>query len=69
MRKVLLGGASAAVLFLGAATPAATAAPNERACANGHGTMHAHQTVPHRTAGHEMAHSKIPHFCMAGGGH
>lgn len=63
MRKVLLGTASAAVLLLGAATPAASAAPNERACASGHGTMHAHQTVPHTTAGNERAHSKIPHFC------
>lgn len=60
MRKVLLGGASAAILLLGAATPAATAAPNERACANGHGTQHAHATVPH--ANHQ-AHRSIPHFC------
>ena len=73
MRKVLLGAASTAVLFLGAAAPSAMAVPergpNERACANGHGTMRAHMTVPHRTAGNEMAHSKIPHFCMHGGGH
>ena len=25
------------------------------------GTMHAHQTVPHRTAGNERAHQAIPH--------
>ena len=72
MRKVLLGAASAGILFLGAA-PSAMAVPergpNERACANGHGTMHAHMTVRHETRGNEMAHSKIPHFCMHGGGH
>ena len=59
MRKVLAGAASAAALLLTAAPPAA-AAPNERACANGHGTVHAHATVPHRN---EQAHHSIPHFC------
>lgn len=64
MRKALAATASAGALLLAAATPAATAAPNERACANGmHGTMNAHMTVPHVTPGHDVAHAKIPHFC------
>ena len=60
MRKVLLGVASAGIMLLGATAPAASAAPNERACANGHGTQQAHATVPH--ANHQ-AHMSIPHFC------
>ena len=60
MRKALVATASAGALLLAAATPAATAAPNERACANGHGTHVAHATVPH--ANH-TAHMKIPQFC------
>ena len=64
MRTTLAVTASAAALLLGVATPAATAAPNERACANGtHGTMNAHMTVPHVSPGHSVAHAKIPHFC------
>ena len=60
MRKALAATASAGALLLAAATPAATAAPNERACANGHGTHVAHATVPHSN---HTAHMKIPHFC------
>ena len=60
MRKVLAATASAGALLLTAATPAALAAPSERACANGHGTHHAHATVPHEN---EQAHMSIPHFC------
>ena len=59
MRKVLTAAVSAGALMLATATPAA-AAPNERACANGHGTHVAHMTVPH--ANHQ-AHMSIPHFC------
>lgn len=63
MRKVMAAIASAAVLVLGAATPAA-AAPNERACENGmHGTAVAHDTVPHKTEGNHNAHMRIPHYC------
>lgn len=62
MRKFLVGAASASALLLATATPA-VAAPNERACANGHGTQHAHATVPHETRGNEQAHRSIPHFC------
>ena len=65
MRKALAVTASAGALLFAAATPAATAAPNERACANGHGTHVAHATVPHNTAGNHNAHMKIPHFCGA----
>ena len=60
MRKFLAATATAGALALTAATPAATAAPNERACANGHGTHVAHATVPHDN---HTAHMKIPHFC------
>ncbi len=60
MRKVLLGAACAGALLGGPAATAASAAPNERACANGHGTQHAHATVPH--ANHQ-AHMSIPHYC------
>jgi hypothetical protein len=64
MRKPLAAIASAGALVFAAATPAANAAPNERACANGtHGTMNAHMTVPHVAPGHDVAHAKIPHFC------
>ena len=68
MREVLAGAASAAALLMTAAAPAAAAPPegvepNERACENGHGTLVAHGTVPHRTAGNEQAHQSIPHFC------
>lgn len=64
MRRVLAATASAAALVLTTATPAAVAAPNERACANGmHRTQKAHQTVPYTTAGNRNAHPKIPHFC------
>ena len=64
MRKTLIAAASAGALLLTAGTPAATAAPNQRACANGmHGTMKAHQTVPYSTRGNEQAHKSIPHFC------
>ena len=59
MKKILAGTATSAALFLAAAAPAA-AAPNKRACANGHGTQHAHATVPH--ANHQ-AHASIPYHC------
>ena len=57
MRKTLAATATTAALLLAAATPAAHAAPNERACENGmHGTAVAHMKVPHGTAGNENAH-------------
>ena len=65
MRKAMAATASTAILLLAGATPAAIAAPNERACANGqHGTEVAHATVPHATAGNMQAHRSIPHFCQ-----
>ncbi len=61
MRKILAGAASAGALMLATAAAPAVAAPNEAACANGtHGTMVAHETVPHHAT---QAHSSIPHFC------
>lgn len=66
MRKVLVGAASAAILSLGAAAPAALGAPNERACENGHGVLKAHATVPHNTQGNHQAHMSIPGFCGYG---
>ena len=65
MREVLAGAASAVALLMTAAAPAAAAPPegvepNERACENGHGTLVAHATVPHRNT---QAHQSIPHFC------
>ena len=62
MRTALAGIVSAGALALVAATPAA-AAPDEHACANGHGTHVAHMTVPHVTEGNHQAHMSIPHFC------
>jgi hypothetical protein len=62
MRRILAGAVSMAALVLTSAAPAG-AAPNERACANGHGTAVAHATVPHNTAGNHQAHMSIPHFC------
>ena len=61
MRRILAGAVSAAALLTFAAP--AGAAPNERACANGHGTAVAHATVPHNTEGNHQAHMSIPHFC------
>lgn len=72
MRNALTVAVSSGALLLGGVAPAAFAAPNERACANGmHGTHRAHMTVPHRTEGNEQAHRSIPHFCEATmtGGH
>lgn len=66
MRKVLAATASAGVLLLGAVTPAASAAPNERACENGHGVLKAHAKVPHNTQGNHQAHASIPGFCGYG---
>jgi hypothetical protein len=63
MRKVLAATLGAGALALAVATPTA-AAPNERACQNGHGTHVAHMTVPHNTDGNTQAHMSIPHFCM-----
>ena len=62
MRRILAGAVSAGALVLIAAAPAG-AAPNEHACANGHGTAVAHATVPHNTEGNHQAHMSIPHFC------
>jgi hypothetical protein len=59
MRKRFAAALSAGALVLVTAAPAA-AAPNERACANGHGTHVAHETVPHDN---HQAHMSIPHFC------
>lgn len=64
MRKSLVATLSGAVVFLGAASPAA-AAPSDRACGNGphgtsHGTVHAHHTVPHTN---HQAHDSIPEYC------
>ena len=59
MQKRIAATLSAGALLLVTAAPAA-AAPNERACADGHGTHVAHETVPH---GNEQAHASIPHFC------
>ena len=54
----------AAALFLStglfvAAAPTALAEPPAAACNKG--TEKAHGTVPHLTAGHDVAHSRIPH--------
>ena len=64
MLKVLAASASAGAFMLAAVTPAANAAPNDRACQAGmHGTAVAHATVPHNTEGNHNAHMKIPHYC------
>ena len=64
MRKTLAATATTAALLLAAATPAAHAAPNDRACQAGmHGTAVAHATVPYNTEGNRNAHMKIPHYC------
>ncbi len=60
MRRILAGAATAGMLLLGTAAAPAAAAPNDRACAKGHGTMVAHATVPHKN---HQAHTSIPHFC------
>lgn len=60
MRRILAGVATVGMLLLGTAAAPAAAAPNAAACANGHGTMVAHATVPHNN---HQAHMSIPHFC------
>lgn len=65
MQKRIAAVLSAGALVLVTAAPAAArppadAGPNERACANGHGTHVAHETVP---ADNHQAHMSIPHFC------
>ena len=59
MQKRIAAVVSAGALALATAAPA-TAAPNESACEDGHGTHVAHQTVPHANT---QAHASIPHFC------
>lgn len=68
MRKILIAGVSASALLLTSATPA-IAAPNERACENGHGVLVAHSKVPKKTQGNHQAHQSIPAFCGYQRGH
>ena len=59
MQKRIAAVLSAGAFVLATAAPAG-AAPNDNACADGHGTHVAHETVPHANA---QAHASIPHFC------
>ena len=47
-----------ALLTVSVASPAAAAPPEGVAC--NHGTMTAHDRVPHETRGNMVAHSRIP---------
>ena len=60
MRKAVATLAAATAAVLGLAAPAVAQEEPPRGSCNS-GTMHAHHTVPHETAGNHIAHERIPH--------